>query len=103
MATDKRGVQEFPHIFEQDTTNGNWVEIQLPSQCTSLKIFSDNHKAHIGVNGCTDGGAVSETVAFDIPQDEIHEFKLGKGNSRPASIFVSTHGGDTTIKIMLIE
>ena len=103
MATDKRGVQEFPHIFEQDTTNGNWVEILLPSQCTSIKIFSDIHKAHIGVNGCTDGGAVSEAVAFDIPHDEIHEFKLGKGNSRPVSIFISTHGGDSSVKIMLIE
>ena len=103
MATDKRGVQEFPHIFKQDTVNGDWVEILLPSQCTSIKIFSDQHKAHIGVNGCTDGGTVSEDVAFDIPQDEIHDFKLGKGNSRPASIFVSTHGGNSSVKIMLIE
>ena len=103
MATDKRGVTEFPHIFQQATTDDVWVEIQLPSQCTSVKIYSSVHTAHIGVNSCTDGGPVDEACAFDIPQDEIHEFKLGKGNSRPASIFVSTHGGDTTIKVMLVE
>ena len=103
MATDKRGVTEFPHIFEQATTDDEWVEIQLPSQCNEVTIISLVHPAHIGFNGCTDGAAVSETVAFDIPKDIIHTTKLGRGNSRASSIFVSTHGGDTTIKVMLIE
>ena len=69
MATDKRGVTEFPHVFEQATTNGDWVEVLLPSQCNEVSIISLVHPAHIGFNGCTDGGAVSEAVAFEIPKD----------------------------------
>jgi len=103
MATDKTGVQVFPYIFEQDTTADQWTEILLPSQCTAVKIFSDVHQAHIGINNCTDQVVVDEACAFDIPANEIHEFKLGKGNSRPSSFFVSTHGGDSSVKIMLIE
>lgn len=103
MATDKRGVTEFPHVFQQATTNGDWVEVLLPSQCNEVSIISLVHPAHIGFNGCTDGGEVSESVAFEIPKDIIHTTKLGRGNSRASSIFFSTHGGDTTIKVMLIE
>jgi len=103
MATDKTSVKLFPHIFEQDTVADTWTEIILPSQCTAVKIFSNVHQAHIGVNSCTDAGAVDEACAFDIPANEIHEFKLGKGNSRPSSIFVSTHGGDSSVKVMLVE
>ena len=103
MATDKRGVSEFPHVFEQATTNAVWVEVQLPSQCNQVCIISRVHPAHIGFNDCTDGGAVSDAVSFDVPKDEIFTVKLGRGNSRNSSIFFSTDGGDTTIKVILIE
>lgn len=103
MATDKQGVTFFPHVFEQVTTNGDWVEVLLPSQCNEVCIISGVHPAHIGFNGCTDGGAVSESVAFDVAKDVIFTVRLGRGNSRYSSIFFSTHGGDTTIKVMLIE
>ncbi len=103
MATDKRGVTEFPHAYEQATTNGNWVEVLLPSQCNQVCIISRVHPAHIGFNDCTDGGAVSSSVSFDVPKDSIFTVKLGRGNSRHSSIFFSTDGGDTTIKVLLIE
>ena len=103
MATDKRGVTEFPHIFEQATTNSVWVEVLLPSQCNEVCIISRVHPAHIGFNGCTDAAAVSDAVSFDVPKDEIFTIKLGRGNSRYSSIFFSTDGGDTTIKVILIE
>ena len=103
MATDKRAVNSFPHVFQQATTNGNWVEILLPSQCNEVEIICIVHRAHIGFNDCTDGGAVSEANAFDVPQNTIHKVKLGRGNSRESSIFLSSHGGDTNVKVMLIE
>lgn len=103
MATDKQGVSSFPHVFEQATTADEWVEVLLPSQCNEVCIISSIHPAHIGFNGCTDGGTVTESVAFDVPTDIIFTVKLGRGNSRYSSIFFSTHGGDTTIKVMLIE
>ena len=103
MATDKRGVTEFPHVFEQATTNSVWVEVLLPSQCNEVCIISRVHPAHIGFNGCTDAEAVSDAVSFDVPKDEIFTIKLGRGNSRYSSIFFSTDGGDTTIKVILIE
>lgn len=102
MATDKRGVQEFPHVFKQVST-ANWIEIQLPSQCNEVVVYCHSHDVYIGFNGCTDGGTVNDDVRFDVDQNVIHTVKLGRGNSRASSIFISASTAGSSVKIMLIE
>ena len=102
MATDKRGVTEFPHIFKL-TSVANWIEVQLPSQCNSVTVYCHNHDTYIGFNGCTDNGAVDDAVRFDVDQNVIHNVPLGRGNSRHSSIFISASAVGSSIKIMLIE
>lgn len=103
MAVDKSSVSVFPHIFEQATVADTWVEIDLPSQCTEIVIYSDNHPALIGVNDCTDGGAAAAASSYKVEKDEHFRFRIGKGNSRPASVFFTTVSTGDSIKIMLLE
>ena len=103
MATDKRGISQFPHIFKQATTNNIWVEIQLPPQCSAIKLFSHNHDMHIGFSDCTDGAAVSDSHSFLFDKKLLMDIELGRGNSRAQSIFITTSGSSDEIRVMLIE
>jgi hypothetical protein len=103
MATDKRGIDQFPHIFKQATTSNTWVEIQLPPQCSAVKLFSHNHNIHIGFSSCTDGAAVSDSHSFLFDKKLLMDIELGRGNSRAPSIFITTAGSDDAIRVMLIE
>ena len=102
MATDKRGITAFPHVFKL-TSTANWIEVQLPSQCNQVTVYCHNHDVYVGFNDCTDGGAVNDNVRFDIDQNVLHTVKLGRGNSRHTSIFISASAVGSSVKIMLIE
>lgn len=102
MATDKRGVSSFPHIFKL-TTIENWTQIQLPSQCNSVTVYCHDHDVYMGFNDCEDNTAVNDDVRFDIDQNTIYNVTLGRGNSRNDSIFLSASSTGSSVKVMLLE
>lgn len=102
MATDKRGVTGLPHVFVVNTTQDQWIEVQLPSQCNTISLSSEG-KIYVGFNDCTDGGSVSDGANFIIDQEVIYTIKLGRGNSRHSSIFLSSDNDDVKIRVLLRE
>ena len=103
MATDKRGIDAFPHTFKQTTTADTWTEVLLPAQCNAVKLFCHNHDLIVGFSGCTDAAAVDDNVAFELDKHLLLDIPLGRGNSRHTSIFITTKTTGDEIRVMLIE
>lgn len=101
MATDLRGVDQFPH-FKTLTLDTNAHEIILPSQCSQITAGSSSSALYIAQNGATDSAAMPTDKMF-IPAGNCFTVAIGRGASRAESIFVSSQAGSATATITLEE
>ena len=101
MATDLRGVDDFPH-FKTLTLDTNAHEVKLPSQCSQITAGSSSSALYIAQNGATDGVAMPADKMF-IPAGNAFTVAIGRGASRADSIFISSQGGSATATITLEE
>ncbi len=99
MAEDYRSVRAFPS-FKEFTGAATWTKIQLPSNCSSVQVGSSAalYVSNVG----TDSGAVgaNDDKGFIVASNYL-SFKIGRGSTRDAEIFVAAQSSGTP-KISII-
>jgi hypothetical protein len=101
MAIDLRNVAKYPH-FKTISVTTTATEVQLPSQCSQFTAGSSASALFIAQNDATDGATMPTNKMF-IPASNAFTVRIGRGQSRADSIFISSQAGSATVVVTLEE